>query len=336
MKFIPDTFYEMTHCRTNNTEYFYCSPRGDMLPFLETSCLFTAYRFDRFGHFKERLYGNIRESERMQMCWVYDTDFGQMDALIYLPSDLPGMEEYYRRQSDSSPLLHTLSELHAFMIDNRLDYLEIPQLGFIMNDGAFFPREYSPVYKLVSKDFFDDPEICRLYGITGEDVISYFLSGSFRPWEKLPQDHCFYRYGSHMFYVSTREELTNGNAEPCWFKWEQEYNCYMMVSSPGVVMPSKVELVTDEPNVGCIYDCSQDILDVALWEGKPGDNVCSLGEALVHVMDDGGEDVIPLGDWEFLLGYKDGKIHYNGPWIYYSDDETRWPFAELASRMLLE
>ena len=151
MEFTPDTFYEMTRCRTNNTEYFYCSPRGDMIPFLETSCLFTAYRFDRFGCFNALRYGNIRESERMQMCWVYNTGLSRMDALIYLPSDLPGMEEYYRRRSDSSPLLHTLSELHAFMIDNRLDYLEIPQLGFIMNDGAFFPREYSPVYKLVAR-----------------------------------------------------------------------------------------------------------------------------------------------------------------------------------------
>ena len=335
MKFIPDTFYEMTHCRTNNTECFYCSPKGDMIHLLKTGRPFTTYFFDRFGHFKESWYSNIKESERMQMCWVYDNDFGQMDALIYLPSDLPGVERYYRMRSDSSPLLHTLSEFHAFMMDNGLDQLEIPELGCIMSDGTFFPREYSPIYKLISKDFFDDPEICRLYGITETYIIDYFLSGDFYPWEKLPQDHCFYKYGSYIFYISTREELTNIDTEPCWFKWEQEYDCYMMVSSPGAVMPEKVEAMTNEPNVGCVYDGSKNILGIALWEGKPGDNVCSLGEALVHVMEDSDEDVITLSDWVFLLDYKDGKIHYNGPWVY-SEGETKWPFAELASRMLLE
>ena len=335
MKFTPDTFYEMTHCRTNNTEYFYCSPRGDMLPFRGTGCPFMAYRFDPFNCFKESRYSNIKESERMQMCWVYDVGFSEMDALICLPSDLPGMERYYERRSYSSPLLHTLSGFHAFMMDNGLDQLEIPELGCIMSDGTFFPREYSPIYKLVSKDFFDDPEICRLYGITETYISDYSLSGSFRPWEKLPRDHCFYKYGSYVFYVSTRKELTDIDAEPCWFEWAQEYNCYRMVSSPGAVIPEKAEAMANEPKVGCIYDCSEDILDVALWEGKPGDNACSLGEVLAYVMDDSDKDVISIGDWEFLLGYKDGKIHYNGPWVY-CEDETRWPFAELASRMLLE
>ena len=59
MKFIPDTFYEATYCRSNNTDYFYCSPRGDMIHLLETGCPFVTYFFDRFGHFKESRYSNM-------------------------------------------------------------------------------------------------------------------------------------------------------------------------------------------------------------------------------------------------------------------------------------
>lgn len=335
MRFKPDTFYEMTRCHINNKEYFYCSPRGDMIPFCETGCPFTAYRFDRFGYFSEHWYSNIKEIEGMQMCWVYDIRFDEMDALICLPSDLPEMERYYENHSGSSPLLHTLSEFHAFMMDNGLDQLEIPELGCITSDGTFFPKEYSPVYKLVSKDFFNDPEVCELYGITETDVIDYFLSGDFQSWEKLPWDHCFYRYGSYIFYISTRRELTDIDAEPCWFQWAQEYNCYRMVSSPGAVIPTKVEVMANEPKVGCIYDCSENILDVALWEGKPGDNVCSLGEALTHVMDDSDEDGISVGDWEFILDRDNKVIHYNGPWVYI-EDETKWPFPELANRISFE
>lgn len=335
MIFKPDTFYRMTRRGSGSMEYFYCSPKRDMLPLSRLlGYPFTAYWPTYSTCFDNSKYIIEEECERMQICWVYNIQLDDVLILVYSPSELPKIERYYREQSASFILLHTLSDFHSVLTTRKLKRLAIPRIGCITDEGMFF-YGYNPMYKLIDRDFFADKEICRLYGITETDVIDYFLFGDFQSWEKLPWDNCYYKYGSYMFYISSRKEVTD-RFKLCWFKWKEEYNCYVQVSCPGGVMSAKTQPLVEEPTIGCVDNGFRYGIELALREGKLGDGVCSLGEALTRVMDSSTESEILVGDWEFTLDRENKVIHYNRRLKVFEEGVTKWSLSDIVDKITLE
>lgn len=331
IKVKPNTFYELIQKGSGQTDYFYYSLMGYMISLYKTGRPFTEYCFNDLDYFDGSRYSSGREYGEMQIYWVYDAQHDYAEVLVCPLLDFPKVRKYYEGEFNSFGPLRTLSDFHSILTTRGLERLAIPEIGCITDEVMFFSGFSSPIYELIDKDFFSDQEICRLYGITDTDITDYLLSGKYQSREKLPWGHCFYKYGSYVFYISSRRE----DAEPCWFKWREDYNCYVQVSSPGHIIPTKAQPLLEELTLGCVDNGFNNSLDLALREGKSRDGMCSLGEALAHVMDNSRERVISLGDEKFILDYENRRIHYNRPWAFV-EDETKWPFLELTSRISLE
>ena len=89
-----------------------------------------------------------------------------------------------------------------------------------------------------------------------------------------------------------------------------------------------------EPTIGCVDNGFSDKIELALREGKLGNGMCSLGEALARVMDNSTDTVIFIGDWEFILDYENRRIQYVELKAF--EDKTKWPFLEMADWISFE
>ena len=329
----PNTFYELTRRDSGKTDYFYYSPRGYMISLHRTRHSFTEYRLNDSDYFDGSRYSSGRECGEMQVYWIYDAWHDYTETLVCPSPDFPEVKKYYEQKSGSSVFLHTLSDFHSVLTTRGLEQVKIPEIGCITEEVIFLCK-HSPIYKLISKDFFSDQEICRLYGITDLDIAEYFLSGYFQSWEGLPQDHCFYRYGSYVFYISSRRKLAEEDTEPCWFKWTEDHNCYVQVYFPGHIICAKAKPMPEEPTIGCVDNGFSDKIELALREGKLGNGMCSLGEALARVMGNSTDNVIFVGGWEFILDYENRRIQYFELRAF--EDKTEWPFLEMADWISFE
>ena len=100
-------------------------------------------------------------------------------------------------------------------------------------------------------------------------------------------------------------------------------------------MSAKTQPLVEEPTIGCVDNGFRYGIELALREGKLGDDVCSLGEALTRVMDSSTESEILVGDWEFTLDHENKVIHYNRPKVF-EEGVTKWSLSEIADKITLE
>ena len=326
-KLQPDTFYRCINIYDDEV-IEYCAPDGSILIFARDNLeipypLLEVYALVKTCRPTDVVTQNIvpKEAtvcERMSVCWMDSSEFGVLMLVYPKEWDHSILEQAY---GDEFRFMYSLADFYA---PPNYEYYLVPGLGslnMISSTCWFSPdSDTMAIHKLITRDFFGEPELYGKYGISDRELDKFFDCGEFHPWEDIEYDHCFYQYGDFIVYVSSRKDLAEGRTSPLWFEFSGLHNAYIYVEDCSDMVPALAKPMEGKVNVG-LYECSKGSYNFALTlepcTGKKGSMVYNICDLLTELSDAEVRGWIDLPSCRFSLD-DDGGVQL----VYWRDITT--------------
>lgn len=342
-KLQPDTFYRCINTYDDQV-IEYCAPDGSILVFARDNLeipypLLEVYALVKTCRPTDVVTQNIvpKEAtvcERMSICWMDSSEFGVLMLVYPKEWDHSILEQAY---GDEFRFMYSLADFYA---PPNYEYYLVPGLGslnMISSTCWFSPdSDTMAIHKLITRDFFGEPELYGKYGISDRELDKFFDCGEFHPWEDIEYDHCFYQYEDFIIYVSSRKDLAEGKSAPLWFEWNSYYNAYAQWDDCLDMIPALAKPLGREVTVGLsnqFWGSGKLVLSIGFCSRKDDHILYNVSDILTYFLNEQNEQkTLDLPLCGFFMT-SDLRIQFE----YWGVDSPKSrPMRELLSMLYLE